>query len=312
MNPYLSVIMPLYNGERYVAETLESVRAQCADGIELVIVDDGSTDSSLEIVRDFAEALPIRLITPGRIGNWVAISNIGLRAASGDWACFLQQDDYWLAGRIARLWREMERAEGALILHNAMFVGPDGQRLGPWTCPLSEGVVQPEQFIGQLLIQNFIAVLSPVFRRKAALEAGGMDEALWVCADWDLWLRLGALGPVRFVEETLGAFRIHPASQAVARKFPANEWKQDLTTVLVRHLNHWCGSGSRRASVERVARASITVNSALLAASQRERVQAFAVLAELLVLGPAGWHRYLRDSRIAQRVGARLRLGRGV
>ena len=71
--------MPTYNGERFIAAALESVREQHDDAIELVIVDDGSTDHTLDIVRDFASVLPIRLITPGRLGNWVAVSNLGLR-----------------------------------------------------------------------------------------------------------------------------------------------------------------------------------------------------------------------------------------
>jgi len=309
MNPFLSVVMPTYNGERFIAAALESARGQ-HEGIALVIVDDGSSDRTLDIVRDFAKALPIRLLTPGRIGNWVAVSNIGLREATGDWACFLHQDDLWLPGRMARLRAEMESAEGALVLHNAMFIGPDGQKLGPWTCPLPEGDVPPGRFIERLLIQNFIAIPSPVFRRNAAVRSGGLDEALWFSADWDLWLRLGALGPVRFIAETLSAFRVHPASQTAARKVLPNEWEQQLTTVLARHLQAWPVSGKPRASVERVAKASITVNSALSAASRGEPVNPQALLLELLALGPSGWHRYLRDSRIVQRVRSRLKVQR--
>lgn len=312
MNPFLSVVMPTYNGERFIAAALESVRGQ-HEGIELVIVDDGSSDRTLDIVRDFAKVLPIRLLTPGRIGNWVAISNIGLREATGDWACFLHQDDLWLPGRIARLRGEMENTDGALVLHNAMFVGPDGQKLGPWTCPFPEGDVPPDRFIERLLVQNFIAIPSPVFRRSAAIRSGGLgglDEALWFSADWDLWLRLGALGPVRFIAETLSAFRVHPESQTVARELLPNEWEQQLTTVLARHLRNWPVTGKLRASVEQVAMASIAVNSALSAASRGEPVKPSEVLLELLALGPSGWHRYLRDSRIVQRVRSRLKVQR--
>lgn len=312
MNPSLSVVMPTYNGERFIAAALESVRGQ-HEGIELVIVDDGSTDRTLDIVEDFAKDLPIRLLTPGRIGNWLAVSNIGLREATGDWVCFLHQDDLWLPGRMARLRGAMESAEGALVLHNAMFVGPDGQPLGPWTCPLPAGDVPPDRFIERLLVQNFIAIPSPVFRRSAAIGSGGLgglDEALWFSADWDLWLRLGALGPVRFIAETLSAFRVHPASQTVARKLLPNEWEQQLTTVLARHLQNWPVTGKLRASVERVAMASIKVNSALSAASRGEPVERSAVALKLLALGPSGWHRYLRDSRIVQRVRSRLKVQR--
>jgi GT2 family glycosyltransferase len=308
MNPFLSVVMPVQNGQRFIAAALESVRGQYREGMELVFVDNGSTDHTLDIVRDFARTLPIRVITPNRIGNWVAATNFGLREAKGEWACFLHNDDLWLPGRLARLWGEMESAEGVLVLHNSMFVGPDGRGLGPWTCPLPEGEVPADRFLERLLVQNFIAIPAPVFRRSAALRSGGLDEAIWLPADWDLWLRLGALGPVRFIAETLSAFRVHPASQTAARQMQRNEWEQQLTAVLARHLRNWPVTGKRRASVERVARASITVNSALSAASRGEPVKRSAVLLELLALGPAGWHRYLRDSRIVQRVRSRLKV----
>jgi GT2 family glycosyltransferase len=306
MNPFLSVVMPVYNGERFIAAALESVRGQ-QEGIELIIVDDGSSDGTLDIVRDFAKDLPIRLMTPGRIGNWVGVTNIGLREAKGDWACLLHQDDLWVPGRIARLRVEVERAKGALVLHNSIFVDPDGRKLGPWTCPLPEGDVPSEQFIERLLIQNFVAIPSPIFRRNAVLGSGGLDEDLWFTADWDLWLRLGALGPVRFIAETLAAFRVHPASLTVARKLLPNEWEQQLTAVTDRHLQNWAVTGKLRASVEQAAAASIAVNSALAAASRGEPVEYSSVLLRLLALGPSGWHRYLRDSRIVQRVRSRLK-----
>ena len=310
MNSSLSVIIPTYNGQRFLAAALESVREQDTENLELVVVDDGSSDRTLDIVHDFSKLLPIRLITPGRLGNWVAVSNLGLREAKGDWACFLHQDDFWLPGRIARLRREMGSATGALILHNAMFVGPQGQNLGPWTCPLPEGDVPPAQFMERLLVQNFIAIPSPVFRRSAVIDFGGLDEKLWYAADWDLWLRLGALGPVRFVAETLSAFRIHRQSQTMARKLLPNEWEDQLIAVFDRHLGNQPFTGKSHASLARVAKASVAVNAALAAVSRGEPVKTSATLFELFTLGPWGWHRYLRDSRILQRVRSRLKLQR--
>jgi Glycosyl transferase family 2 len=309
--PLLSVVIPTYNGESFLAAALESVLNQeHRDEIELVVVDDGSTDQTLRVVGSFADKLPIRVIAPGRMGNWVAATNVGMRAAAGEWACTLHQDDLWLAGRLSRIWPEMETASGALIVHDAKYVGPHGEELGPWTCPFADGTIPSSFFIERLLIQNFLAIPSPVFRRSALIESGGMDEALWFSADWDLWLRLAALGPVRFIGETLGAFRVHPASQTAARKVVANEWEQQLTTVLLRHLEVWPVRGKTRATVERVAMASVAVNSALSAASRGVPVKWLPVLLRLLALGPAGWHRYLRDSRIVQRVRSRLKVQR--
>jgi hypothetical protein len=301
---------PVYNGERFIAATLESVRAQYQDDIELVIIDDGSTDRTLDIVHEFAKTLPIKLITPGRPGSAEVAFNTGLREAEGEWACILYSDDIWLPGKIERLRTAMNDAKGALVLHDAMFIGPDGRELGPWTCPLPEGDVPSDLFIERLLIQNFIAAPSPIFRRTAALESGGMDSTVWDCPDWDLWLRMGALGPVRFIAETLSAYRVHPASQTMARKFQPGEMHWQLTSILDRHLSAWTGSGKTRSSVERAARASIAVNCALSAKYRGEPIRPLPVLLELLALGPAGWHRYLRDSRIMQRAGSRLKAHR--
>jgi glycosyltransferase involved in cell wall biosynthesis len=312
MRPVLSIVMPTYNGEEFVAAALESVREQRRPEIELVIVDDGSSDNTLRIVGQFANDLSIRLLTPERIGNWVAATNIGLRAASGEWVCFLHQDDLWLPERLAHLWPEMESSPATLIVHNAIYVGPDGRTLGRWTCPLIAGMVAPEMFVEHLLVQNFIAIPSPVFRRDAVVQSGGLNEALWFSADWDLWLRLGAMGPVRFLDETLAAFRIHPASQTAARKLAPREWEQQLSVVLEEHMKTWLVTGKRRTAVGRAANASIAVNSALSAASRGESVNFRGTLLRLARLGPLEWRRYLRDSRIQERVSARLKLKRQI
>jgi GT2 family glycosyltransferase len=306
----LSVVMPTYNGERYVAGALESLLDQRDAGVELIVVDDGSTDGTVETVERLTRGTPTRLLRPGRLGNWVAATNLGLREARGDWCCLLHQDDLWLPGRLARLRAELPSAHGALLLHDARYVDPSGLPLGDWTCPLTPGEVAPDAFVERLLVQNFIAIPSPTFRRAAALEQGGLDEKLWFSADWDLWLRLGAAGPVRFLPETLAAFRLHPESQTAARPVSSSEWERQLGRVLERHLAHWPVTGARRRRVEAAARASVAVNSTLAAAARGLPVAWGPLALRLFGLGPLGWGRYLRDSRLVERVGARLRLRR--
>jgi Glycosyl transferase family 2 len=299
--------MPTYNGERFVTAALDSVRQQSSEDIEVVVVDDCSSDNTRQIVSHFEQSLRIRLLTPGRIGNWVAITNLALREAQGEWACFLHQDDFWLPGRIAKVREEISRAKGKMVLHNATFVGPDGRALGPWTCPFSAGEIAPSEFLERLLVQNFIAIPSPVFLRNAVLDSGGLDESLWFSADWDLWLRLGAMGPVRFSPERLAAFRVHSTSQTVSRKLSPGDWEKQLTTVLDRHLS--CAVPMiNRERVRKVAIASVFVNSALASASRGLRMQPLRVLIKLLSLGPSGLRRYLKDSRILERVRSRLKI----
>ncbi len=238
----------------------------------------------------------------------MAATNVGLREARGEWACFLHQDDLWLPGRLARLRAALATAPGALVVHDTAFVDPGGAPLGRWTLPLPAGDVAPAAFVERLLVQNFVGIEAGTFRRAAALEQGGLDERLWFSGDWDLWLRLAARGPVRVLREPLGAYRVHPESQTAARKIAAGEWEDQLGTVLDRHLAAWPVAGGRRRAVERAARCSISVNSALAVAARGGGLRWGRPALQLLALGPFGWHRYLRDSHIAQRLGPRLRL----
>jgi hypothetical protein len=310
MPPFLSVIMPVYNGERYIAVALDSVRKEYVDGIELVIVDDGSTDKTLEIVNRYSEILPIKVIRSHRTGNSVIVSNIGLEECQGEWVCYLHHDDFWLPGRVSRIREAIYRAKGAIIFHNSIFVGPQGENLGRWTCPIKEGEISSEDLWEHLLVQNFIAIPSPVFRRREARDSGAMDQSIWISADWDLWLRLSAMAPAEFIAEPLSAYRIHPASLTLARHLPPGEWHRQLTVVLERNLQKWPATGRRRKSVERAARVSVEINSALSSASRGESVSLLATMLCLLPLGPAGLYRYLRDSRLIERVMARMRLQR--
>ncbi len=308
---WLSVIMPTYNGERYVAQALESLRPGVSDGgMEVVVVDDGSTDGTLGIVERYADELPVRIIRYERVGNWVATTNAGLRAANGKYACFLHQDDFWLPGRVAAIRGDIEtHGDVRLLFHEAIFVGPTGRRLGRWHCPFRDGFIAPEQFVERLLVQNFIAIPSPVFDREDALRGGGLDESLWYTADWDLWLRLGAAAPVRFLREPLAAFRIHGESQTMARPRSEGNFRRQMTIVLERHLQAWPVQGRRRRGVERVAQFSAAVNASLASAARGEgRPSAAGLLTGFLSLGPSGWRRFLRDSRIVDRVLPRVRV----
>lgn len=96
--PWLSVIIPTYNGSKYLAAALNSVVVQEESGLECVVIDDGSTDDTLAIVESYQDKLNIKLITKGRQGNWVANTNHALTEATGKYACFLHQDDLWLQG----------------------------------------------------------------------------------------------------------------------------------------------------------------------------------------------------------------------
>jgi glycosyltransferase involved in cell wall biosynthesis len=304
--------MPTYNGAAHVAAALESVAAQAEADLEVVAVDDGSTDGTLDVLRGFRARLPLRIVERPHGGNWVASTNQGLALARGRHLGILHQDDRWLPGRLAVLGPLLSGAPAAAwILHPCWFVDEAGRRAGLWRCPLpaAAGGAPPELVVERLLVQNFVAMPAPIFTRAALDRVGPMDETLWYSADWEFWLRLAAAGPTLHCPMPLAEFRVHALSQSIRRSAHANDFRRQLETVLERHLAAWPATGRRRRAVERAARLSVEVNVRLAARAHGGRAGWPSLLGRFLALGPAGWRRYWRDSRLGERVAARLRAG---
>jgi GT2 family glycosyltransferase len=305
--PWLSVVVPTFNGAAFLPAALEGIRRQGDLDLEVIAVDDGSSDATLAVLDSWASRLPLRVVRRDHTGSWVANSNHGLAQARADHVCFLHQDDLWLSDRL-RVVKPLLVGDPrtVLVLHASWFIGPDGRRLGRWRCPLPTrpGGLEPDRVVERLLVQNFIAMPAPIFRRDAAMRVGGMDERLWYTADWDLWLKLAGAGKTVYCPRALAAFRIHPQSQTVRRTTGAADLRRQLEIVLDRHLTAWKGN----VEVLRAARFSVEVNLALAARAHGQWPDWRALSRRGLALGLAGWHRYLRDSRLAERLRARLGL----
>jgi hypothetical protein len=214
--------------------------------------------------------------------------------------CTLHQDDLWLAGRAQRLRALIARHDdAALIFGPARLIDPAGRDMGGWHPPFGAGVIPQPSFRERLLVQNTLAMPAPVFTRAAYLAAGGLDEALWYTPDWELWLKLGDQGQVVFDPQPTSAFRIHPAAQTMTRS--REELAAQLQLVLARHL-------PPTASTARLSHASVAINIALAEAAAGDRLATWRALSSLCGLGPLGALRYLRYSRLAERLWPRLRL----
>ena len=279
--PWLSVIVPTYNGAAYLPAALESVVSQNDLDIEVIAIDDGSTDGTLAILDSFAGRLRITVIQR-RVGNWVANSNLGVERARGEWVCFLHQDDLWRPGRLAAIRRAFgidrpspsaseDSSPGypaqlgrlglgpTILLTAADFITSAGRPVGVWRCPLSS-FNSPMHVAERLLVQNFVPLPAAVFRRVDARQVGGMDPDLWYTADWDFWLKLSARGPTRYLPLPLAAFRLHPESQTVKRSGGMAEFRRQQEIVFERHWPTWRDRLAKRKRVEAAARLSIEAN----------------------------------------------------
>ncbi|MGV2827891.1 glycosyltransferase [Myxosarcina sp. GI1(2024)] len=304
--PWLSIVIPTYNGEKYLAAALDSVVAQGDDKLECVIVDDGSTDDTFSIVEAYRDKLNLKLVKRSRVGNWVTNTNYALSVASGEYACFLHQDDIWLPNRLKTLKKAIVLFPQAdLYLHSALFINNTGDRLGVWQCPLpSLQLIDSKTMVAKLLVQNFIAIPAPTFKRQLALDLGGMDETLWYTADWDFWLKLASAGHTVYSSEPLAAFRVHGDSQTIRRSSSIEDFRQQLRMVVNKYLD--C-AGDNSAGLEKVAWFSTEVNTTLAALVHGKSANVWQLFSDFAFLGPWGWYRYWQDSRIQERVSARLK-----
>jgi glycosyltransferase involved in cell wall biosynthesis len=308
-----TVIVPTYQGSTFLGEALESI-AKCASGeIEVLVVDDGSTDETVGIAQSFESRLPLRVILPGRRGNWMTMTNIGISEAKGKQCTILHQDDTWLPDR-AHLLAQPRPEKWSMILMEAAFIDVRGRIIGQYRFP--RAVRKQPHGSGEapvaaaLYVQNWLAMTSVVFDTTLARECGGLDETLWQTADWDLWLKLAHKAPAVFLEGLGGAFRIHSTSQTVAASRNLNYYREQLTTVQARHT--WASDTHGKPALVRRAGALSTNTNLVLAAAFNCRPRGyFTWLRSLVAAGPNGVHTYITHSSIADRLAPRVRLAIG-
>ncbi|HEX7450166.1 MAG TPA: glycosyltransferase [Pirellulales bacterium] len=310
-NPWLSVIMPTCEGGRYLRQALDSVVAQRDPDIEVIVVDDGSRDDTAALAEGYRDALAIEVHRLPHDGNWVRNTNYGMRLARGRYLSILHQDDAWRPNRLTTLKRLVARhPEAAIFVHPCWYMDARGRKIGYWRCPFPrrEAVLLPRIVLERLLVQCLYGVAAPLFSARLAAQAGLMDESLWFSADWDFWLKLSALGTTVYCNTPLAMFRLHGASQTIARGRKTDEVYRQQLLVQARHVPAIDGSPSA-GEIRRVARLSIEVNAALLRLMDGDASGVGALAARLAALGPSGWARYLRDSRIVERCLSRVLAG---
>jgi len=210
--PEVSVVIATYNQARWLGEAIEDVRRQTFRDWELVVVDDGSTDSTRAVVARHEDDPRVRyLFQPNQERS--AARNRGIAATSGRLLAFLDADDRWLPEKLAKQVVALAASPDAAFCYTAArFVDGSGAPLPVRKPPRSvAGRIFP-----CLVRANLVILASVVARRDRVEEVGGFDTTLPVygCEDWDLWLRLARRRPVAVVDEELTLYRQHDGNTA--------------------------------------------------------------------------------------------------
>jgi len=207
--------MPAYNSARYIAESMESVRAQTFQDWELVVVDDGSADETGEVVRRFADGdARVRCVRRPN-GGQAAARNTGLREAKGELVAFLDADDLWLPEKLAAQIPLMEETGVDLVYTDGYIFSEEGDVSPEERFHVLPGEARGTEMFRTLFESNRIGTLS-VLVKRAALDAVGLfdeDRAYQNSEDYDLWLRLARNGASFYgMTEKLMRYRRHAAS----------------------------------------------------------------------------------------------------
>jgi len=216
----ITIIMPCYNAAPHVEQAARSVLDQTYAEIELIVVDDGSTDSSTDIVKHLVTEHPdkIRLIHQDQQGPYVA-RNLGLAQSSGEFVAFLDADDWWREDFLEKLYTALTTNRNAALAYCGwQNTGLEGNRGEPYIPPDYEMEGKSERFLRAASPWPIHAAL---VRRHAIDEIGGFQTYLPTCMDYDFWLRIGMAHPIVLVPEVMAFYRHHQGGQIISK-----QWRQ--------------------------------------------------------------------------------------
>jgi glycosyltransferase involved in cell wall biosynthesis len=199
--PQISVILPTYNRETWLSETLDSVFAQTFQDFQVIVVDDGSDDCSAQILQKIQGRVGknrCKIITTPHQGVSHA-RNTGIRHSNSPLIAFLDTDDRWLPDKLTLQVKELQQNPDAVLCHTEEIWIRNGKRVNACKHHEKNGGMIFEKCLPRCVISPSATLI----RRSILDEVGLFDESLPACEDYDLWLRITAHYPVAFLSQPL-------------------------------------------------------------------------------------------------------------
>jgi len=205
-SPTVSVIIPTYNRAHLIGRAIQSVLNQTYQDFEIIVVDDGSTDNTKEIVKSLDDKR-IRYIRHKENKGGGAARNTGIKAAIGEYIAFLDSDDEWLPEKLECQMKVFKNAgsEVGVVYTGFIYIDELGEYTNGQHIPEKRGWIYED-----ILVENCVGTASTVLvKRKCFEKAGLFDENLPSCQDWEMWIRLAREHQFDFIEDPLVKYHIH-------------------------------------------------------------------------------------------------------
>lgn len=209
-NIRISVVIPTFNSDKYIIRTLKTVFSQTSLPYEIVIVDDGSIDKTVEVIQNYLENYEplfnnIKIIQQKNSGAGAARNN-GIRNATGNWIAFLDSDDIWDDHKLEMVEEVIKKnPDITMIAHNEYMIN-EGTLNEKKLCLLHEHYNREGNLFLQLYQGNLFSTSCMTIRKNIIEKAGLFDETLYSAQDYDLWIRVSKYGKLYYMDKPLGTY----------------------------------------------------------------------------------------------------------
>ncbi|MEI8248965.1 MAG: glycosyltransferase [Candidatus Taylorbacteria bacterium] len=232
-SPIVSVIMPAFNREKYIAESIQSVLAQTFKEFELIIIDDGSKDKTLEIARGFQNDQRMRIFVNEKNMGIAKTRNRGLELARAELIAPLDSDDVWLDQNKLKKQVEFMNAnpDYCMLGGGIMHMDTDSKHVKKVLFPIYDSTIR------KIALQfNPFPQSTLIYRKKVALACGGYSSEYEICDDYDLWLKMGQKCKFTNIPQVLAGYRIHGGNITRTKKLTT---AREILDIVKKNSHHY-------------------------------------------------------------------------
>jgi len=233
-NPTVSVVIPTYNRAHLIGRAIQSILNQSYQDFEIIVVDDGSTDDTEGVIKEFQKRDErVRYIRHEKNKGGSAARNSGIKSVRGDYVALLDDDDEWLPEKIEKQVIKIKKSldKVGVIYSGFFYVSDKSGKIISESVPTLRGNVYTNLLKGCILGSP-----TPLIRKSCFQKAGLYDDALSSCQDWDMWIRLSKYYEFDFIADIVAKHHVHGAQISVdlnskiqARKTLIRKYQTDLS-----------------------------------------------------------------------------------